>query len=398
MHNRINHKLLQLLNVHYFYVHKLKNKLPAIIYPIAVLAERPERCALNSTLSYTGSSTRRWLYASSIDPQKIASCCSCFTLCRKLHFNETCSHQRRTPQCNRCCDFDYHSKSISNVYKPPSHYPKTNHLQSPPFPKDRDFPLNETIQHLYPTKITYDDLVTGVKAACYNFYKRHWKINETRSYLKQLGVSNVIINYVIEYATNLSNNTLSSEQVCNGLQLPCLWTDGLFETDQFLETPMHHLFVGIVKSMIEVTMEYLKYHKLCSKYCEMIHPLLDDIDSLKYNFCRAESFWESNKREYKPTGWIAENYLGYSRIISLLLCSIDTIMDNTFKRYLEFKCMIQVSFIQISHLVSHTSIDVDHIDCLIKIFFETCNMFDTTFGLSDESNPFWYRKAILFHC
>ena len=115
-------------------------------------------------------------------------------------------------------------------------------------------------------------------------------------------MSNAIINYVIEYATKLSNKTLSSDKVCNDLQLPCLWTDGLFEIDQFLESPMHHLFEGIVKSMIEVTMEYLKHHKLWSKYCEMIHPLLDDIDSIKCNFCRAESFWESNKTEYKPTG------------------------------------------------------------------------------------------------
>ena len=68
-------------------------------------------------------------------------------------------------------------------------------------------------------------------------------------------------------------------------------------------------------------------------------------------------------------------------------------MDNNFKGYLEFKCMIQASFVLISHLMSHTSIDVGHIDCLIKIFLGMCNMFDTTFGLSDESNPFWCRKS-----
>ena len=117
---------------------RVKKKLPVIIYPIVILADRPERCALNSTLSYTGSSTRRWVYASSIDPQKIASCHSCFTSRLKLYLNETSSHQRRTPQCNRCCDFNYHRKSTTIVYKPPSHYPKTKHLQSPPFPKDRE--------------------------------------------------------------------------------------------------------------------------------------------------------------------------------------------------------------------------------------------------------------------
>ena len=115
VYNHINQELLQLLNVNYFYVHKHKKKLPVSIYPIAILIDRPERCALNSTLNNTGSSTLQWLYASSIDPQKIASCCSYFSLHLKLYFKETSSHQRRKPQCNQCCDFDYHSKSTTNV-------------------------------------------------------------------------------------------------------------------------------------------------------------------------------------------------------------------------------------------------------------------------------------------
>ena len=393
VNNHINQELLQLRNVHYFYVHKYNKKLPVIIYPIAILADRPERCSLNSTLSYTGSSTRRWLYASLIDPRKLASCASCFSLRLKQYFNKTNIQQQRKSQCNRCCDFDFHSKSSINMYKPPSNYPKTKHPQSPVFPHTRNIPLTQSIQQLYPAKMSYEYLVTGVKAACYNFYKQHWKTIETRTYLKHLGVSNSIINSIIDYTKNLAEKNLSADNVCNNLQLPCLWTDGLFEIDQFLETPMHHLFEGIIKSMIELTMEYLKWHKQWSQYCEMIHPLLDDIDSLNCNFCRVESFWELNKSDYKPTGWIAENYLGYSRIISLLLCCIDTIVDHNSNGYQEFKCMIQASFVLISHLMSHSIIDVDHIDCLIKVFLGTCHMFDTTFGMSDELNPFWYRKS-----
>ena len=51
---------------------------PIVIYPLVILADRPERCELNATLNYTGNSTRRWLYSSLTDPQLLASCDTCY--------------------------------------------------------------------------------------------------------------------------------------------------------------------------------------------------------------------------------------------------------------------------------------------------------------------------------
>ena len=65
----INNELLSLQTVHHFYVHQMQATVPIVIYPLAILADRPERCALNATLNYTGNSTRRWLYSSLTDPQ-----------------------------------------------------------------------------------------------------------------------------------------------------------------------------------------------------------------------------------------------------------------------------------------------------------------------------------------
>ena len=42
---------------------------------------------------------------------------------------------------------------------------------------------------------------------------------------------------------------------------------------------------------------------------------------------------------------------------------------------------------------AHSVVTNDNIDCLIKIFLGTCHKFDSTFGLNDKSNPFWYRKS-----
>ena len=60
------------------------------------------------------------------------------------------------------------------------------------------------------------------------------------------------------------------------ISLPQIWNDNLLDIHQFWETPFHHyLFEGIVKFLIEVTMEYLKFYKLWSKYCENMYPILD---------------------------------------------------------------------------------------------------------------------------
>ena len=60
MNARINKELLLLQSVDHYYVHQYQTMLPIVVHPLVVLADRPERCTLNSTLSYAGNSTRRW--------------------------------------------------------------------------------------------------------------------------------------------------------------------------------------------------------------------------------------------------------------------------------------------------------------------------------------------------
>ena len=164
--------------------------------------------------------------------------------------------------------------------------------------------------------------------------------------------------------------------------------------DAYLETPMHHLFEGIIKSLLEITTTYLKFSKCWSKYCECINPLMDDINALRLDYCHVEAFWYS-KTDYKATGWIAENYLGYARIIVILLIHIEDIMIDEKKAFKEFKSMIQTAFVLISHLMTRSSVDVTLIEELVKIFLWTCHMFDTTFGYSDINIPFFCSCFLL---
>ena len=44
------------------------------------------------------------------------------------------------------------------------------------------------------------------------------------------------------------------------ISLPPMWI-GSLKLDQFVDTPMHQLFEGLVKSSIEILSQYLKNHK-----------------------------------------------------------------------------------------------------------------------------------------
>ena len=393
VNSQINTELLSLQHISYYYVHQLKDTIPLVVYPIAILADRPERCALNHTLSYTGNSTRRWLYSSLTSPNKIASCLSCFKKHVHMYFSDNESIVNQTTNCNRCCDFDFTIQSTISKFKAPQNYPSTKHPSSPPFPVGRDIVQHKSRPALSPVKISYPYLIAGMKAACYNLHIKQWRVIETRIYLKLLGVSTALTDILIKHATEQIHQTITTEEVCDQLPLPHLWTDNLLDIDQFLETPMHHLFEGIVKSLMEVTMEYLKFYKNWTQFCDNINLILEEIESLKCDFCRVEPFWQSNNSDYKPTGWIAENYLGYCRIIVYLLLYMDALPTTHWKGYKEFCCMIQSAFVLIAQLMSHSQVFDTPIETLIHIFLGSCNLFDSTFGLNDTTNPLWYRRS-----
>lgn len=393
VNSHINAELQLLQNVEYYYVHMKKCTIPVVIYPLAILADRPERCALNLTLSYTGNSTRRWLYSSLTSSTKLASCKQCYLKRINTYFDFSSTTEITTNKsCGRCCDFNFLTSSKAASFNAPQNYPSSKHKDSPTFPTGRDIVTNLATDKLYPVTLSYQYLYDGVKFASFNLYTKTWKTSETRCYLKVLGVSSSLCDTIIEYCLKSTNENTSYTTFYNSLPVPDIWLDKILEIDQFVETPMHHLFEGIVKSLLEVTMEFLKYFKSWSKYCERINPILDDIDSLKCDFCRIEAFWHS-KTDYKPSGWIAENYLGYSRILLILTMHMESIIHANEKGFKEYKCMIQSSFVLISHLMTRAFVSVNTIEDIIKIFLYSCHNFDITFGYSVGNIPFWYKKS-----
>ena len=73
---------------------------------------------------------------------------------------------------------------------------------------------------------------------------------------------------------------------------------------------MHQLFEGIVKSVIELIMQFFKHHRKWTKFTAQTNYLLDTVKSLRLSFCKCETF--TNEEDFKTGGWLAELYLGFS--------------------------------------------------------------------------------------
>ena len=74
---------------------------------------------------------------------------------------------------------------------------------------------------------------------------------------------------------------------------------------------MHLLFLGIVKSVIELTFEWLKLHKRLNTFGHFVHMSHINIKNIQSDLCKLQSF--SNSQEINTAGWRAENYLAFCK-------------------------------------------------------------------------------------
>ena len=371
------------------YIHQLERFAPSVISLLAMSSDRPERCALNDVLNYSGSSTRRWLYSSLLSPFKLRSCSRCMTKRYQSMFVTNAKRKRDNP-CGYCCDFNYISKKSVNQFILPSNYPKKMHPNSPPPPKERDIKKATKDSFLYPIKLSYSILTQGLEFAIFNYYKKVWSKKETVEYLKLLGVGTRISTYAINYANSKTTEYNNSESLFETFVYPSMWKSNI-HLDNFLETPMHHLFEGIVKTIIDVQMIFFKSHNKWNSYGTFGNTILADINQLKIGFCRAEPFTAG--KDFKTGGWIAETYLGYSRLMPIMLNTSNRIKTDNLLGYNELAIMIQTLYALISRLMQHDYDNSDQIDDYVKLFLSVCHYYENKIGFDEDREPFWYRKS-----
>lgn len=392
-----NEELIQLQTPKEFYVCKLKKYLPIVIRVMAMSADRPERSTLNNMSSHSSHSAKRWMYSSLTDPHNMASCTQCYLKrIQKLFLGfdtNDISH------CRKCCDFDFASTLPLNRFRCPNNYPryasqiKDNINVKPPKGRD-EFSVNGS-QDMLPLKLDYSLLGNGLKYALYQYSVGSWKKKETLSYLKLMCIKESTVLQYINKIDIIKQQGKDFTNMINDMDMPPMW-NGLLSLDQFIETPMHLLFEGLVKSSIEILILYMKFHKKWTKFSKLCNELLEDIETLHLSYCMTDGL--TNVDDMKTGGWLAETYLAFSRIMIVIIGHIDEYIHHDELGLNELQLMFESLFALISRLMSDTNINTDEIGEYIKLFLGICHFYEDEIGFEinskgDKTNPFWYNKS-----
>ena len=390
-HELINHyfqkELKELQVPTYMYCKATQSNIPIVVYPLAISADRPERSSLNSMLGHNGSNTRRWRYSAYVNPLITKACISCMV--QRIHALSSNANISINNACTSCCDwnFDHHLMSFPK----PKEYPKVQHKNSPPPPIGREV---EGVQNLYPIEITYAKLIQGVQYSFFNSYHQTWNQGNTVSYLKALGLTSKFAKENIYNVANQCSKIANFDETTlfDYINYPVLWKSDLL-LHQCIDTPMHHLFQGIVKSVMDLTNDWLssKDGPQYKDFGDHVNDSLLELHDLGIDWCRAEKFMSG--RNYSLGGWQAEQFVAFARFSLIVYASIRDVVSDDEVGIDEHECMIQALLCLLCRLMSDDIINSNELTEYVKCFLSAMDTFEYVAYSMNGAPPCWFRKS-----
>ena len=401
-------ELKDLQKVNYIYSSLCGRNIPIVVETMAICADRPERSSMNKMLSHNGLTTSRWKYSCIIkEPNKFKSCKSCVNKTIKILYCKLKGQPTNSIQnipCNLCSHWNFGNRLMR--FSPSEKYPKKQHRLSPPAPKYRSIASsNFKIRSI---EITYKYLKQATIFCIHNVFTKKWNKGTAYAYLKHVGISDSFAKKnIVKYAYNCREDGLLSLQDCiNGFTHPSIWSSPI-NLYQCVDAPMHLLFLGIQKSIMTLTMNWLTglSPPQYKKFGDIINPLLKKIDKMNLSWIRVNAF--SSPREYTLGGWISSHYSAFSRIMCVAYSPIRNLVTNVNESIDHFERMILITNICFSLLLSKDNKFNPLVLDTIKLFLSMVDNFEcsvlhsqTTIPSSsenniDQRNPTWMKSNFL---
>lgn len=248
-------ELKELNKCNYMFCGRTNKLIPVVVKLLIYADDLPERSSINCILSHNGKSTCLWLYSALIYPNTLRSCCICIR--RRLKYVKDMNISDCVYRCAHCDDWDYSKESMLYTFSP-TNYPNSSHSDIPPAPKYREAGLDKIL----PVKMSYSLLQTGCAYCFYNLYKGEWTKSQANCYLRVLGVKEEYSkSNILDKAMNLMIYPNYKGQWLDELEYPAIWRQDIC-LKQCIDTPMHQLFQGVVKSIMEYVTQWLKDQNL----------------------------------------------------------------------------------------------------------------------------------------
>ena len=392
MNDMFAREIDDLSNGKWMYSGKYKRRIFVITKVLVMSADRPERNSLTHLLGHGGLTTRRWRHTAYINQEKMPSCKMCCNkrLSRYLRLkNENMNY--KSGVCQMCCDWNFASQSRYIQIELPAKYPRTQHPTSPIPPKHRGI---SNLKFLTPVEQTFDWLKQGCKFCFHNVYHSVWNLGASDEYMRCLGLSQSFNRkYVVGKAIELYEINPNHPNPSSTMTFPPLWNTDT-QLHQYIDLPMHLLFLGVTKSIIDFTFEWLKLHKCLTSFGNQVESYHMLIKQLQCGFCKVESF--TNGQEINTSGWRADNHLAFARIMTYSFGFIRDLIPNKdeFKHeiisfeLLHHSCLCMISRLMTSHRV--TKIEIDD---YIKIFLSVLDLGERVTFTEALSGMFWFQRS-----
>ena len=351
------------------------------------LTDRPERCSVNF-LKSLGTTGLRSRYSGWFEPKTFASCHNCFCDRLRSFLPETIVGRLRQPLvCHVCCDFSCDNTSEAGYTKTDDKYPTKTHDDAPNPPSER--PHN--VSRLRVMEQTYEKLTKCVQFMAYNLATKTWYDYNGRSYFESLALKSSLYDTIKEEALRLAaSNELHVIKTNQFSAIPRIWLSG-YQLHQFVDSPMHLLFQGIMKSMIKVFRRYLVDISLHTKFAKHANITLRDVFYEHIDWCKADML---HTKEFTTGGWIGETFLAYAQMIPILYTHIFELHLYKDKRdgHKEFNVLVSATHCMIAHLMTRQPVAHSTTNNLVKLFLSACSKF-AKISLNSENINFWYKKG-----
>ena len=125
---------------------------------------------------------------------------------------------------------------------------------------------------------------------------------------------------------------------------------------------------------------------------KIINPIITSIHNLSLEWCKIVPLNECDQK-YNPKGWVSENYLGFSRVISILYNPVQTMMEiKDGNNVNNFEGVVITLHIMLCMLFSENDYEYVALDNTIKIFLTIIHKFKRNTFLLNGKKPIWLQK------
>ena len=353
-----------------------KKIVPTIFIRLIIQNDYPERVNNTQTLQ-NGAFSHRWGYLCEFTPD-VKSCKKCYEkrLRQVTRQNEHPDPENCDECCDECCDWWSDLNNVKGWFKKPKDYPRKKDSESPRAPDGRD--VNRE-GFLPPLKMSFDFLEQAFRFAVHNSVCKSWTLENCKQYLRTCGFHGKLFESTWEAIMVARRDKLSPDTI-HPPPLWCKYKSLGLELHHFVDTPMHMLFLGVMKHLMgNIGRLFHGQRELYAQFSQGINNHLNACNKQSITWCRGLAF--SNGDGLGVVAWQSDQFSAFARLSLIYFGYLEEFKDHLDQE--GFKALKQTvvmwNMLLSALFCDEEECDPDMVDHYVKLFLSAaCNFGEKT--------------------